>query len=159
MSRRLDLSVQYTCGREKIPARAQILLWVKAALALDGEENRRGGKITVRFVDEEEGKSLNAAFRQKDYATNVLSFPYSDPTDQLVCGDLALCVTVVEKEALTQAKPLVAHYAHLIVHGLLHLQGFDHEVGEAAAREMENLESGLLLSLGFEDPYLEEKNQ
>jgi len=151
-SRRLNLSVQYAGNPEGLPLRAQIRPWVRAALDVDGA---RGGQITVRLVDSEEGLALNRDYRGKDYATNVLSFPYE--VDPVVCGDLVLCAPVVAREAAEQGKSLDAHYAHLIVHGLLHLQGYDHELGEAQARQMEDHESTILASLGFTDPYLDER--
>ena len=151
-SRRLNLSVQYAGNKDGLPLRAQIRAWVRAALDVDGA---RGGQITVRLVDSEEGLALNRDYRGKDYATNVLSFPYE--VDPVVCGDLVLCAPVVAREAAEQGKSLDAHYAHLIVHGLLHLQGYDHELGEAQARQMEDHERTILASLGFTDPYLDEK--
>ena len=151
-SRRLNLSVQYACNKEGLPLRAQIRAWVRAALDVDGA---RGGQITVRLVDAEEGLQLNRDYRGKDYATNVLSFPYD--VDPVVCGDLVLCAPVVAREAAEQSKSLTAHYAHLIVHGLLHLQGYDHETGERQARQMEDRERTILAALGFTDPYLDEQ--
>ena len=151
-SRRLNLSVQYACNKEGLPLRAQIRAWVRAALDVDGV---RGGQITVRLVDSEEGLELNRDYRGKDYATNVLSFPYD--VEPVVCGDLVLCAPVVAREAAEQGKSLEAHYAHLVVHGLLHLQGYDHEAGERQARQMEDHERTILAALGFTDPYLEEK--
>ena len=151
-SRRLNLSVQYACNKEGRPLRAQIRAWVRAALDVDGA---RGGQITVRLVDAEEGLQLNRDYRGKDYATNVLSFPYD--VDPVVCGDLVLCAPVVAREAAEQNKSLIAHYAHLIVHGLLHLQGYDHEAGEREARQMEDRERTVLAALGFTDPYLDEQ--
>lgn len=147
-SRRLNLSVQYACNKEGLPLRTQIRAWVRAALDVDGA---RGGQITVRLVDAEEGLQLNRDYRGKDYATNVLSFPYD--VDPVVCGDLVLCAPVVAREAAEQSKSLTAHYAHLIVHGLLHLQGYDHEAGERQARQMEDRERTILAALGFTDPY------
>ena len=152
MSRRLNLSVQYACNKEGLPLRPQIRAWVRAALDVDGA---RGGQITVRLVDAEEGQELNRDFRGKAYATNVLSFPYE--VDPVVCGDLVLCAPVVAREADEQGKTLEAHYAHLIVHGLLHLQGYDHETGKRQARQMEDHERTILAALGFTDPYLDEK--
>jgi probable rRNA maturation factor len=152
MSRRLNLSVQYACDQAQLPWRPQIRAWVRAALDVDGV---RGGQITVRLVDAEEGQQLNRDYRGKDYATNVLSFPYD--VEPVVCGDLVLCAPVVAREAREQGKPLEAHYAHLIVHGLLHLQGYDHETGEPEARRMEDKESALLAALGYADPYADEK--
>jgi len=134
--------VQYAVEAESLPTRAQVRKWARAALALDAE-------ITVRFVGEAEGRSLNHDYRGKDYATNVLSFIYSSTPVQ---GDLVICAPVVEREAHEQGKTIEAHYAHLIVHGTLHLQGFDHEV-EAEAQVMEARETEIVIKLGYPDPY------
>jgi probable rRNA maturation factor len=117
--------------------------WVRAALELPGE-------ITVRVVGEAEGRSLNREYRGKDYATNVLSFPYE--SEPLVMGDLVICPGVVAKEAAEQNKALDAHYAHLTVHGMLHLQGWDHDNDEDA-QAMEDEEREILAALGYPDPY------
>ena len=151
ISKRLNLSVQYACNTAGLPLRPQIRAWVRAALDVDGPQ---GGQITVRIVDAEEGQALNHDYRGKDYATNVLSFPYD--IEPVVCGDLVICAPVVEREAREQGKPLHAHYAHLVVHGLLHLQGYDHETGEQDAIKMESRERIVLQSLGFDDPYAQE---
>jgi len=150
-SRRLNLSVQYAVTKTDLPLRPQIRSWVRAALDVDGV---RGGQITVRLVDAEEGRRLNRDYRGKDYATNVLSFPYE--LEPVLCGDLVLCAPVVARETDEQGKLLAAHYAHLIVHGLLHLQGYDHETGAKDARRMEDHERAILAALGFTDPYLNE---
>ena len=150
-SKRLNLSVQYACNATGLPSRPQIRTWVRAALDVDG---KRGGQITIRFVDSEEGQSLNSDYRGKGYATNVLSFPYD--TEPVVAGDLVICANVVEREAAEQSKTLEAHYAHLIVHGVLHLQGYDHETGDEDAQQMEAMERSILAQLGFADPYREE---
>ena len=147
-SKRLNLSVQYACNQGGLPSRPQIRAWVRAALDVD---EKRGGQITIRFVEPEEGQSLNNDYRGKDYATNVLSFPYE--VEPVVAGDLVICATVVEREAAEQEKTLEAHYAHLIVHGILHLQGYDHEIGENEALLMENKERTILAQLDFPDPY------
>ena len=152
MSRRLNLSVQYACNKEGLPLRPQIRAWVRAALDVDGA---RGGQITVRLVDADEGQDLNRDYRGKDYATNVLSFPYE--SEPVVCGDLVVCAPVVAREAAKQGKDRVAHYAHLIVHGVLHLQGYDHETGAAEAQQMENKERAILAALGYGDPYADER--
>ena len=146
-SKRLNLTVQYACKATELPLRVQIRAWVRAALDVDG---KKGGEITVRLVDEEEGRALNRDYRGKDYATNVLSFPYD--SEPLICGDLVICAPVVEREARDQGKALDAHYAHLVVHGVLHLQGYDHETSDADAELMENKEAVLL-------NYLNEKRQ
>ena len=147
-SRRLNLSVQYACNTEGVPSRPQFRAWARAALNADG---MRGGQITLRLVEADEGQMLNRDYRGKDYETNVLSFPYE--TEPVVIGDLAICCPVVVREAAEQGKTLEAHYAHLVVHGVLHLQGYDHETGEADAQRMEDKEREILASLGFADPY------
>ena len=119
-------------------------------------EGGGGAADEMRFVDAEEGRELNRRFRGKDYATNVLSFVYDLPEEAGLMGDLVLCAPVVAREATEQGKPLAAHYAHLIVHGMLHLQGYDHE-DEAQAAEMEALERDVLGRLGFPDPYADEE--
>ena len=144
VSKRLNLSVQYACNREGLPLRADFVKWARAALV-------GGGEVTIRLVDADEGQSLNNEYRGKDYATNVLSFPYD--TQPVVCGDLVICAGVVAREAAAQGKPLAAHHAHLVVHGILHLQGHDHEDGEAEAQRMEDCERRVLATLGYPDPY------
>ncbi|MBL8418103.1 MAG: rRNA maturation RNase YbeY [Dechloromonas sp.] len=142
-SRRLDLSVQYACNREGLPLRTDFVRWARAALA-------GGGVVTIRLVDADEGQTLNRDYRGKDYATNVLSFPYE--TTPRVIGDLVICPNVVAREAGEQNKPLAAHYAHLTVHGMLHLQGLDHD-NDDDAQAMEDEERKILAALGFPDPY------
>ena len=151
-SKRLNLSVQYALQPEGLPLRPQVRQWARAALDVDGA---RGGQITVRFVDADEGRALNRDYRHKDYATNVLSFPYS--SEPVVCGDLVVCAPVVARESAEQGKPLHAHYAHLVVHGVLHLQGYDHEAGQKQAHLMEKHECAILAALGYADPYLENR--
>ncbi|MHB8165562.1 MAG: rRNA maturation RNase YbeY [Sulfuricella sp.] len=144
----LHLSVQYAAQPEDAPTRAQFRRWVKAALRL-------GAEIALRIVDEEEGRALNRDYRGKDYATNVLTFVYNDefPGAELpLAGDIVLCAPVVAREALQQEKPVEAHYAHLTVHAVLHLQGYDHESDEQA-RQMEALEIQIVTKLGYADPY------
>ncbi|MDR1648376.1 MAG: rRNA maturation RNase YbeY [Zoogloeaceae bacterium] len=141
---RLDLSVQYACPAEEgLPLRPQFRRWARAALT-------GGGQITIRLVTAEEGRSLNHDYRHKDYATNVLSFPYEQ--EPQVLGDLVICPEVVAQEAAEQDKPLENHYAHLVIHGMLHLQGLDHET-RAEARRMEAREREILATLGYPDPY------
>ena len=142
-SNRLNLSVQYACNREGLPLRADFVRWARAALV-------GGGEITIRLVDADEGQSLNNEYRGKDYATNVLSFPYE--VEPITTGDLVICPSVVAREAAEQNKPLAAHYAHLTVHGMLHLQGWDHE-NDDEAQEMEDEERNILAALGYPDPY------
>ncbi len=123
--------------------RTDFVRWARAALA-------GGGVVTIRLVDADEGQTLNRDYRGKDYATNVLSFPYE--TTPRVIGDLVICPNVVAREAGEQNKPLAAHYAHLTVHGMLHLQGLDHDNDEDA-QAMEDEERKILAALGFPDPY------
>jgi probable rRNA maturation factor len=140
----LHLSVQYPGGSAGAPTRPQVRRWVRAACALPAE-------VTVRFVGDTEGRSLNHAYRGKDYATNVLSFPYEGGAR--IVGDLVLCTPVVATEARQQRKSPEAHYAHLVVHGMLHLQGYDHETGREDAERMEAAEREILGTLGYPDPY------
>jgi probable rRNA maturation factor len=144
-----SLSVQYASEAENIPARPQFRRWAAAAL-------QSPAQITLRIVDEDEGRTLNRDYRNKDYATNVLTFAYGEE-DGVLAGDIVLCAPVVEREAREQGKELRAHYAHLTVHGVLHMQGFDHET-EREAREMEALEVEILRRLRFNDPYASEKS-
>ena len=139
---KLSLSVQYAAKAPLLPTRSQVRRWVAAAVRGDAE-------ITVRFVDEAEGLALNRDFRGKDYATNVLSFAYE--TNPLR-GDVVICVPVLLREAEQEGKSVAAHCAHLIVHGVLHLQGYDHET-EEEARVMEAREGEILIRLGYSDPY------
>jgi probable rRNA maturation factor len=140
----LQLSLQQPDGRLRaLLPRHVVARWVRAAL--DGP-----AQIAVRIVGEEEGRRLNREFRSRDYATNVLTFDYA--RDPLVVADLVLCAPVLEREARESGVALVAHCAHLVVHGVLHARGFDHERA-AQARVMEARESILLRTLGFEDPY------
>ncbi len=142
-SNRLNLSVQYACNREGLPLRADFVRWARAALV-------GGGEITIRLVDADEGQALNKEYRSKDYATNVLSFPYD--SEPVVMGDLVICPSVVAREAAEQNKPLDAHYAHLTVHGMLHLQGWDHD-NDDDAQAMEDEEKEILAAMGYPDPY------
>ncbi len=142
-SKRLNLSVQYACAREGLPLRADFVRWARAAL-------EGGGEIVIRLVDDEEGLALNREYRGKDTATNVLSFPYD--AGPPVMGDLVICPAVVAREAAEQMKPLEAHYAHLTVHGMLHLQGWDHD-NEEDAQAMEDKEREILAAMGYPDPY------
>lgn len=137
--------VQYATNSTDVPTRPQFRRWVKAALTQEAE-------IVLRIVDEAEGCELNHQFRNKDYATNVLTFVYDDT--QPLTGDIVLCAPVVSKEAGQQHKNLIAHYAHLTVHGVLHLQGYDH-IEEAEAVVMEQMETQILARLGYDDPYTE----
>ena len=143
---RLSLAVQYAVAAKGLPERTALRRWAAAALA-------HHAQATLRIVDETEGRAFNRDFRGKDYATNVLTFAYgTDPDSGALGGDIVLCAPVVAREAREQRKPLDAHYAHLVVHGMLHLQGYDHE-DEIAAATMEAVESFIMLRLGYPDPY------
>jgi probable rRNA maturation factor len=144
MKPELRLSLQFAdAAHRALLPRHRVERWVRQALAHDGE-------ITVRIVGAEEGRALNLGFRQQDHATNVLTFDYQHAP--VVMADLVLCAPVIEQEALEQRIELAAHYAHLLVHGTLHAQGYDHE-DEDDARAMEARESELMRALGFADPY------
>lgn len=148
--KQLQLSLQFgdipdaARHRAALP-RHMVARCIRHALADDGE-------ITVRIVGKEEGQSLNYSYRKKDYATNVLTFDYAQAP--VVVADLVLCAPVVAREAKEQGKTLAAHYAHLLVHGTLHAQGWDHETSEADAEEMEAYEVEILAGLGLKNPYL-----
>jgi len=149
----LQLSLQFgdladaARHRAALP-RHKVRRWIRHALSEDAE-------ITVRIVNAEEGQRLNQEFRKKDYATNVLTFDYAQATEESpwVIADLVLCAPVVAQEAKAQGKTLQAHYAHLLVHGALHAQGWDHETSEADADEMEDYEIAILKEMGFRNPY------
>lgn len=140
---KLSLSVQYASLCMDLPTRQQFRRWINVAL-------QRELQCTLRIIDEREGRTLNFDFRGKDYATNVLTFVYDD-TEPL-SGDIVICAPIVAQEALAQGKQVHAHYAHLTVHALLHLQGYDHENNTEAA-EMEALETALMNKLGYPAPY------
>jgi len=150
----LGVDVQLATDDASLPTQRQLIEWARAAW--------RGGsddaEVVVRAVDEAEGRRLNHEFRGSDRATNVLSFPFQPPPgvelDHL--GDLVICAPVVAREALQQGKPAQAHWAHMVVHGMLHLQGYDHETDEQAV-EMEGRETQILTALGFAAPYAGEQ--
>lgn len=141
---KLSLSVQYASGSKQLPTRQQFRRWVKAALQQDLH-------CTLRVVDESEGRQLNRDYRGKEYATNVLTFVYADTVP--LSGDIVICVPVVERESREQGKELLAHFAHMTLHSVLHLQGYDHE-NEAEAGRMEALETALMAKLGYPAPYV-----
>lgn len=152
----LDLQVE---SRGAIPEESEFRRWCELAL----RQRKADSELTIRVVDETEGRELNRTWRQKDYATNVLSFPADIPDgpdgvpllDIPLLGDLVICVPVVEREAAEQGKPLSAHWAHLVIHGCLHLLGYDH-IDDDEAQEMEDLERALMAELGHADPYADE---
>jgi len=140
----IQFNLQVVSDASNIPTKAQFRKWAKAALRVDTE-------VTIRIVDEAEGRTLNLAYRGKDYATNVLTFPLTE--EPHLMGDIIICAPVVAAEANTQQKSIEAHYAHLTVHGVLHLHGYDHEIDKQAAL-MESIEVTTLLQLGYPNPYL-----
>ena len=143
---RLALTVQYAIPDQDLPKPASLRRWIRAALA-------RNAKITLRFVGEAEGKALNRSYRRRNRATNVLAFVYHEGRGTHgIEGDVVLCVPVLRREAGEQGKLLAAHSAHLVVHAMLHLQGYDH-AGAADAARMEARERSILARLGFPDPY------
>lgn len=144
---KLALSVQYPDPRLRtVVTRDKLRRWVQAALLAPAE-------LTIRFVDTEEGRALNKAYRGKDYATNVLTFAYTeDEAAEVTQADIILCTDVLEREAGEQGKSVEAHAAHLVVHGVLHAQGYDHE-DDLEAAEMEQLEIEILAALGEANPY------
>ena len=146
----LDVGVSYGLPRKGLPSAASFRKWAAAA----AEGRIRRADLAIRLVDAKEGRALNRHYRGKDYATNVLSFPADLPegVDLPLLGDLVICAPVVAKEAQDQGKPLAAHYAHLTVHGVLHLLGLDHE-DEREAEAMEQIEREVLAGLGLPDPY------
>ena len=141
---RLSLGVQYAVADEDLPSRNLLRRWAAAALANDAI-------VTLRFVDTAEGETLNRRYQRKSGPTNVLSFVYDDRPG-MVHGDVVLCLPVLRQEAAEQGKTLAAHCAHLVVHGMLHLQGYDHRRADEAAR-MEAREVAILAALGVADPY------
>lgn len=140
----LSLGIQFRRKDATLPTRSRVRRYVRASCD-------RPAEVAIRFVDAEEGRALNRDYRHKDYATNVLSFVYESAPS--VAGDLVVCVPVVLREAAEQGKTAEAHFAHLIVHGMLHLMGYDHETGKRDATRMEAREREILADLGYADPY------
>jgi metalloprotein, YbeY/UPF0054 family len=144
---KLSLAVQYASVVQDLPTKQQFRKWASSALRIDAE-------IALRIVDEAEARDLNREYRGKDYATNVLTFCLNE--EPHLIGDIVICAPVVMREAQEQNKTPEAHFAHLTVHGVLHLHGYDHEI-EAQAELMETLETEIVMQLGYPDPYLSEK--
>ncbi|WP_430390884.1 rRNA maturation RNase YbeY [Dyella sp. 20L07] len=148
----MTVSIGYAAPRKGVPAAASFRTWVEAALR--GAKRRKATELSIRIVDAKEGRSLNREYRGKDYATNVLSFPVELPpgiTLPLI-GDLAICAPVVAREAAEQGKHPRDHWAHMTIHGVLHLLGYDH-IEDREAEDMEALETRILAGLGIADPY------
>lgn len=141
---KLFMQVQYATEMTNLPSTQQFKRWARNTLRVDSQ-------ITLRIVDEAEGRALNKTYRGKDYATNVLTFPLAE--EPHLMGDIIICAPVVAKEAAEQGKPLEAHYAHLTVHGVLHVHGYDHEIEEQADL-MESIETEIITKLGYANPYL-----
>jgi|SRR5690554_5942196 len=152
MNIQVDIDVASTSDR--LPSTGQMELWISAALVDAPDFDQGDAEVSVYIVDEEESQELNLRFRQKDKPTNVLSFPADIPPeiDIPLLGDLVVCAPVVENEAQEQGKTLDAHWAHMLIHGTLHLLGYDH-INDAEAEEMEQLETRILQRLGFPAPY------
>lgn len=147
----VELDLQLASTAAELPGEAQLRRWCELAL----RQRTAPSELTIRIVDEAEGRELNRTWRGKDYATNVLSFPAEIPDGLLdipLLGDLVICAPVVAREAAEQGKRAEAHWAHLVIHGCLHLLGYDH-IDDAEAEEMEALERQLLAELGHPDPY------
>ena len=142
-SPRLSLAVQYAVAAATLPTPATLKRWARAAVDRDAS-------VTLRFVGRREARTLNALYRGKEYATNVLAFVYDESPS--IEGDVVLCAPVLRQEARAQRKTLADHCAHLVVHGILHLQGYEHDTGRAA-RTMERRETAILAALGVSDPY------
>lgn len=152
---KMIIDLQIACEQETgLPTAEQIEQWATAAVQPQSDEV----EMTVRIVDEAESHALNLNYRGKDRPTNVLSFPFEcpDEVELPLLGDLVICRQVVEREAQEQNKPVMAHWAHMVVHGSLHLLGYDH-IEDDEAEEMESLETQIMTGLGFADPYLSEK--
>lgn len=149
----LDLQ-HATESLDGLPTEAEFQQWLNAAVI----PFQANAEVTIRLVDEQESHALNLEYRGKDRPTNVLSFPFEAPPgmELELLGDLIICRQVVEKEALEQNKPLTAHWAHMVVHGSLHLLGYDH-IEDEEAEEMESLETEIMQNMGFVDPYISEK--
>jgi len=146
----VDLELQIASESESLPEASEFIRWIDAALPT----HQQPTEIVIRIVDEQEGTELNQTYRNKRGATNVLSFPFDAPpqVSMNLLGDLVICAPVIAREADEQSKPLDAHWAHMTVHGVLHLIGYDHQT-EEQAKEMESLEKTVLTSLGYENPY------
>lgn len=153
MTIELDLQIA-SSSEEDLPSSELFLSWLTAAIS----PFQSDAEVTIRIVDQEESQQLNCQYRNKDKPTNVLSFPFEVPEgiELNLLGDLVICRQVVEREALEQETPILAHWAHMVVHGSLHLLGYDH-IEEDEAVEMETIETGIMLKMGFQDPYLSEK--
>jgi probable rRNA maturation factor len=159
MSRAVQVDVQVAADLSSVPEKSEIQTWLEQVIAQVGTDTDRDVEISVKIVDEVEGQELNRRFRQQESATNVLSFPLADASlkdvaidSPLALGDIVICEPVVAREASEQGKRNADHWAHLLVHGALHLMGYDHET-DIEAQEMETLEARILALGGVENPY------
>ena len=152
----IDVDVQFAAKSQQIPDRQSIKMWVRTVLA----DYNKDTELAIRVVDEHEGIELNKKWRQLDTPTNVLSFPVSDieATNHNILGDIVICAPVVAREAREQGKSIDAHWAHMVVHGVLHLLGHDH-ITKEDTKIMEALETDILANLGYADPYTILENQ
>ncbi len=151
----VTIDLQINSESKALPSLAELTQWAESAVHADAKAQRDEAEISVVIVDADEGQALNSEWRGKDYATNVLSFP-SDLPPELglpLLGDLVICAPVVQREAKEQGKTETSHWAHMVIHGTLHLLGYDH-IDDHEAEEMEALETSIMASHGFNDPYL-----
>ncbi|MCG7529824.1 rRNA maturation RNase YbeY [Psychrobium sp. MM17-31] len=146
----IDLDLQIACDEQNLPSEEQFITWLTAAL----KDRKPNAEVTIRLVDEDESQALNFEYRGKDKPTNVLSFEFDAPpmVELNLLGDLVICKSIIEKEAVEQEKALFDHWAHMVVHGSLHLLGMDH-IEPDQALEMESLEKKILATLAIDDPY------
>lgn len=146
----IDLDLQIACEENNLPTEQQFIDWLTAAL----KDTKPNAEVTIRLVEEEESQTLNSEYRGKDKPTNVLSFEFDAPPmlELNLLGDLVICKNIIEREAIEQEKTLNDHWAHMVVHGALHLLGMDH-IEENEAIEMESLEKNILATLAIDDPY------
>jgi len=152
-----EIDLQVACTPTELPTKEQFQLWVDTALAEVSSEPKQEIELTIRLVNNEESQQLNMQYRGKDKPTNVLSFPFEVPegVELNLLGDLIICIEVMKQEAQEQNKALFDHWAHLVIHGCLHLVGFDH-ISDTEAVEMESIETSILKKLGISNPYLEQ---
>lgn len=146
----IDLDLQIACDEQNLPSEEQFITWLTAAL----KDRKPNAEVTIRLVDEDESQALNFEYRGKDKPTNVLSFEFDAPpmVELNLLGDLVICKSIIEKEAVEQEKALFDHWTHMVVHGSLHLLGMDH-IEPDQALEMESLEKKILATLAIDDPY------
>ena len=152
-----EIDLQVACTPTELPTKEQFQLWVDTALSEVSSEPKQEFELTIRLVNNEESQQLNMQYRGKDKPTNVLSFPFEVPegVELNLLGDLIICIEVMKQEAQEQNKALFDHWAHLVIHGCLHLVGFDH-ISDTEAVEMESIETSILKKLGISNPYLEQ---